>query len=72
VPFRSYQNWETGSREPRLQALKDLAAAFGVTTDELLADATPARLVKAPPATPPAGELEAEAKRPHKRARKGK
>jgi transcriptional regulator with XRE-family HTH domain len=36
VSFRSYQNWEIGGREPRLDALKKLAEAFGVTTDELL------------------------------------
>jgi transcriptional regulator with XRE-family HTH domain len=36
VSFRSYQNWEIGGREPRLDALKQLAEAFGVTTDELL------------------------------------
>lgn len=37
VPFRSYQNWEVGIREPRLDALPRLARAFGVTLDELLA-----------------------------------
>ncbi|MBL8799156.1 MAG: helix-turn-helix transcriptional regulator [Planctomycetia bacterium] len=36
VPFRTYQNWETGVREPRLQALVALAAAFGITVDQLL------------------------------------
>lgn len=36
VPFRSYQNWEIGGREPRLEALVRLAAAFGVSYDELL------------------------------------
>lgn len=36
VSFRSYQNWEIGGREPRLDALKKLAEAFEVTTDELL------------------------------------
>jgi transcriptional regulator with XRE-family HTH domain len=36
VSFRSYQNWEIGGREPRLDALKKLAEAFGVTTDDLL------------------------------------
>lgn len=36
VSFRSYQNWEIGGREPRLDALKKLAEAFGVTTDQLL------------------------------------
>lgn len=43
VPFRSYQNWEVGSREPRLDVLKQLAAAFSVTVDELLADDAPAK-----------------------------
>jgi transcriptional regulator with XRE-family HTH domain len=44
VPFRTMQNWEGGSREPRLEALKKLAAAYGVLVDELLRDdATPAR-----------------------------
>lgn len=38
VSFRSYQNWEIGGREPRLDALKSLAEAFGVSVDELLAD----------------------------------
>ncbi|VTT97602.1 hypothetical protein : Uncharacterized protein OS=Oscillibacter sp. 1-3 GN=C816_01775 PE=4 SV=1: HTH_3 [Gemmataceae bacterium] len=37
VAFRSYQNWEAGIREPRLDALKKLADAFGVSADELLA-----------------------------------
>jgi transcriptional regulator with XRE-family HTH domain len=36
VPFRSYQNWEAGIREPRLDALVRLAAAFGLSADELL------------------------------------
>src|SRR5579871_4139046 len=73
VPFRSYQNWETGVREPRLQALADLASALGVTVDELLKDspAKPSRLPGRPPkadippvtpATPPASELEDVAK----------
>jgi transcriptional regulator with XRE-family HTH domain len=38
VPFRTLQNWEAGSREPRLDALKKLAVAYGVTVDELLQD----------------------------------
>ncbi len=37
VAFRSYQNWEAGVREPRLEALKKLADAFGVSADRLLA-----------------------------------
>ena len=36
VPFRSYQNWESGGREPRLDALVRLATAFGVTPNDLL------------------------------------
>ncbi len=36
VSFRSYQNWEIGGREPRLDALKKLAEAFGVSADDLL------------------------------------
>jgi transcriptional regulator with XRE-family HTH domain len=36
VPFRSYQNWEAGSREPRLLALVALADALGATVDELI------------------------------------
>jgi transcriptional regulator with XRE-family HTH domain len=41
VPFRSYQNWEAGSREPRIQALAALAAALGVTVDELIGQESP-------------------------------
>lgn len=36
VAFRSYQNWEAGVREPRLDALKALAEAFRVPADDLL------------------------------------
>lgn len=36
VSFRSYQNWEIGGREPRLDALKKLSEAFGVSVDSLL------------------------------------
>ena len=36
VPARSYQNWEEGIRQPRLDAIVRLAAGFGVTTDALL------------------------------------
>ena len=35
VPFRSYQNWEIGGREPRFDALIRLARAFGVTPNDL-------------------------------------
>ena len=38
VAFRSYQNWEMGTREPRIEALRKLAAAFGVSADELIAE----------------------------------
>ncbi len=41
VAFRSYQNWEAGSREPRIDALKKLAEGLGVSVDELLADSPP-------------------------------
>jgi transcriptional regulator with XRE-family HTH domain len=69
-PFRSYQNWEAGSREPRLKALQDLGAAFGVTTDVLPAHAHPFRPAKSPPSTAPGAEL--EVKGPARRGRKGK
>jgi transcriptional regulator with XRE-family HTH domain len=36
VSPRSYQNWENRGTKPGLDALKKLAAAFGVTADELL------------------------------------
>jgi transcriptional regulator with XRE-family HTH domain len=42
VPFRSYQNWEAGSREPRIKALVSLAAAFGVSLDDLVGVRRPA------------------------------
>jgi transcriptional regulator with XRE-family HTH domain len=48
VSFRSYQNWEIGGREPRLDALKKLAEAFGVTADELLEGVTPSGAEKKP------------------------
>jgi transcriptional regulator with XRE-family HTH domain len=38
VPFRSYQNWETGSRQPRLEILGALARAFDVTIDQLVSE----------------------------------
>jgi transcriptional regulator with XRE-family HTH domain len=37
IPLRTIQNWEGGSREPRLAALKQLADGLGVKADELLA-----------------------------------
>ncbi len=43
VPFRTYQNWEGGFREPRLQALAPLADALGVTVDELIREAPHAK-----------------------------
>ena len=49
VPFRSYQNWEAGGREPRLEALVRLARVFGVTADELLIG-----VVEEPAPEPPA------------------
>jgi transcriptional regulator with XRE-family HTH domain len=45
VPYRTYQNWELGSREPAIAALKTIAKALGVSFDELLENG---------PATPPA------------------
>jgi transcriptional regulator with XRE-family HTH domain len=36
VPFRSYQNWEAGVREPRILALVSLADALGAMVDELI------------------------------------
>jgi transcriptional regulator with XRE-family HTH domain len=38
VPFRSYQNWETGLREPRISTVTALAEALGVSVDQLVAD----------------------------------
>lgn len=76
VPFRSYQNWETGSREPRLQVLPPLAKALEVTVNDLLEDSPQepsrrsGRPPKATPATPPAADLEATAKSVAGRARK--
>ncbi|VTR92171.1 xre family transcriptional regulator : DNA-binding helix-turn-helix protein OS=Oscillibacter sp. KLE 1745 GN=HMPREF1546_01793 PE=4 SV=1: HTH_3 [Gemmata massiliana] len=46
IAYRSYQNWEGGSREPRLDALKKLADAFGVSADVLLADPQPVNEVE--------------------------
>lgn len=43
VPFRSYQNWETGSREPRIAALVALAETLGVSVDELVRE-SPSRV----------------------------
>jgi transcriptional regulator with XRE-family HTH domain len=48
VPFRTMQNWEAGSREPRLDALRKLAAAYGVTVDELLQVESPPDKPKRP------------------------
>jgi transcriptional regulator with XRE-family HTH domain len=53
VPFRTYQNWETGAREPRLQALVALASAFGVTVDELLQASGFVTAVRSAPGTSP-------------------
>jgi transcriptional regulator with XRE-family HTH domain len=74
VSLRSYQNWEVGNREPRIQVLPALAHALGVTVDELVAD-KPKRVPRATPGTPPAEDLEAEAATgPHKprKPRRGK
>jgi transcriptional regulator with XRE-family HTH domain len=38
VPFRSYQNWEAGSREPGIAALAALAKALGVSVDQLISE----------------------------------
>jgi transcriptional regulator with XRE-family HTH domain len=48
VPLRTLQNWEGGTREPRLDALKSLAAAYGVSADVLLADSQPAKPARSP------------------------
>lgn len=57
VPFRSYQNWEIGTREPRIDALSSLAKACGVPVDELLGDGS-SKTARAIPSTPPGGELQ--------------
>ncbi len=84
VPFRSYQNWETGSREPRLQALPSLADALEVTVNDLLKPSAEKpgkragrprksdRSLKATPSTPPTGDLEATAKKCRSRPQKRK
>lgn len=46
IPYRSWQNWENGSREPRIAALKTIAKALGVSVDELVEN----DVEKAPPA----------------------
>jgi transcriptional regulator with XRE-family HTH domain len=47
VPLRTIQNYEGGHRGirsgPRMDALKKLAGALGVTIDALLADEPPAK-----------------------------
>lgn len=62
VPFRSYQNWEAGSREPRIKALAALAAAFKTTVDELLKGELDAP--DAPPPPKPAKGKTSKAKGP--------
>lgn len=46
VALRSYQNWEIGGREPRLDALVSLAEAFNVTVDSLLRNHKPPKSPK--------------------------
>jgi transcriptional regulator with XRE-family HTH domain len=41
LPLRSVQNWEISHREPRIDGLKRLARALGVTVDRLIADVEP-------------------------------
>lgn len=53
VPFRTYQNWETGAREPRLQALVALASALDVTVDQLLRTSGLVAAVRSAPGTSP-------------------
>jgi transcriptional regulator with XRE-family HTH domain len=38
VTLRNYQRWEGGEREPRIDGLKALAKAFGVSIDHLVRD----------------------------------
>jgi len=56
VPFRSYQNWEVGIREPRIDALPRLARAFGVSLDELLAGQGETEPAKPAPKRKPKGK----------------
>jgi transcriptional regulator with XRE-family HTH domain len=78
VPFRSYQNWEAGSREPRIQALAALARAVEVSLDALISEdgacervPPRGRSVKATSPPPLAGEQAADRKALG-RKRKGK
>jgi transcriptional regulator with XRE-family HTH domain len=72
------RDYEQGKKEPTLRSAARLAAALGATVEEFVGtlDAEPGqsapRSMGRPPkpAPPPAGELEATAKKP--RARKGK
>ena len=43
VPFSRYQDLGSGTREPGLEAVVKLAAAFGVSGDELLVGIAPKR-----------------------------
>src|SRR5262245_41846721 len=74
VPFRSYQNWETGLREPRIDALAALAKALGVTIDELVGGGndSPKKPPSATPSTPLAGEQQRAAKKARGQTKKRK
>jgi transcriptional regulator with XRE-family HTH domain len=53
VPYRTYQNWENGNRQPGMGNLISLAKAFGVSLDELTAGEDP-EFPPAPVPEPPA------------------
>jgi transcriptional regulator with XRE-family HTH domain len=46
VPLNSLQNWEQGSREPLWSAVVKLAAALGVSTEDLKPGPDPGRATK--------------------------
>src|SRR5437016_856180 len=69
VPVSTIRQFEYGRREPTYGTLVKLAQGLGVSLSAFdQSRGEPGRPPKAPPSTPPAGELEAEAKRPHKAA----